>query len=372
MWKYLYFLFFIASFIFSLLLTNLFKKFAQKVGIIDFPSERKIHKTPTPLLGGLGIFFSFFLLITFGIIFVNHGFVPNFVRTYIDGIYSVLPKLLILLLGGILTVIFGIIDDIYQLKPFQKLLLQIITATVVFISGIRITFFIPNIFFSYVITIFWIIFMMNCFNLLDNMDGLSAGVGFITGFILFVFAFEMGQLFIGTILSVFLGSLLGFLIYNFPPAKIFMGECGSSFIGYFLGVVSILLTYYKYEEGQNFLPIFIPLIVFSVPFFDTISVIWIRKKRGYSIFKADKNHLSHRLVNLGMTHKQAVLFIYLLTLATGINALFIKNLNLKGGIGVLLEVIIILIVVGILEFFGRGKNGKVNSFSGFNREEKSI
>ncbi|MCX7917247.1 MAG: undecaprenyl/decaprenyl-phosphate alpha-N-acetylglucosaminyl 1-phosphate transferase, partial [bacterium] len=162
---------------------------------------------------------------------------------------------------------------------------------------------------------------------------------------------------------VFLGSILGFLFYNFPPAKLFMGECGSSFIGYFLGVVSILLTYYKYEESKNFLPIFIPFIVFSVPFFDTLSVMWIRKKRGYSIFTADKNHLSHRLIALGMTNKQAVLFIYLLTLTTGINALILKNLNIFGGIEVIIETIMILSLVAILEFFGRSDDRKNNSFS---------
>lgn len=362
MWEYLYFEFFIISFLISLILTYLSGKLAKKFGIIDIPSERKIHKKPIPLLGGLGIFGSFFLVIAFGIIFVNLGFTPDFIKNYIEGIYSVLPKLLVIILGGIIVIFFGLIDDSYQLKPIQKLLFQIITATIIFFSGIRITFFIHNIFLSYIITIFWIILMMNCFNLLDNMDGLSSGVAFITGLILFIFAIEMKQLFVATILSVFLGSVVGFLFYNFPPAKIFMGECGSSFLGYFLGVISIILTYYKYEESKTFLPIFIPLIVFSVPFFDTLSVIFIRIKRGYPIFKGDKNHLSHRLVLLGMTQKQAVLFIYLLTLTTGINALILKNLNIYGGIGVLIVVILILGIVAILEFFGRRQeDGKTDS-----------
>ncbi|MCM8804903.1 MAG: undecaprenyl/decaprenyl-phosphate alpha-N-acetylglucosaminyl 1-phosphate transferase [Candidatus Omnitrophica bacterium] len=353
MWEYLYLCLFIFSFIISSISTNLFGKLAKKVGIIDIPSERKIHKRPIPLLGGLGIFCSFFLVITFGIIFVNFNFIPKFIKNYIEGIYSVLPKLLTIIFGGIIVIFFGLIDDAYQLKPIQKLLFQIITATIIFFSGIRITFFIPNIFISYIITTFWLILMMNSFNLLDNMDGLSAGVSFITGVILFIFAIEMRQLFVATILSVFLGSVIGFLFYNFPPAKIFMGESGSSFLGYFLGIISIILTYYKYEESKTFLPIFIPLIVFSVPFFDTISVIIMRIKRGYSIFQADKNHLSHRLILLGMTEKQAILFIYLLTLTTGINALVLRNLNIYGGVEVLVEVVLILTIVATLEFFGR-------------------
>lgn len=363
MWKYLYIIFFLISFFISLFLTFLFGKIAKKTGIMAFPSERKIHKKPTPLLGGVGIFCSFFLVIATGILFVNYNFIPNFVKNYIEGIYSVLPKLLSLILCGIIVIFFGLLDDSYELKPIQKLFFQVVTATIVFASGIRITFFISNIILSYLITCLWIILMMNCFNLLDNMDGLSAGVAVITGFILFVFALEMEQLFIATILSVFLGSVCGFLFHNFPPAKIFMGESGSSFLGYFLGIISILLTYYKYEESKTFLPVFIPLIIFSVPFFDTISVIIIRKKRRYPIFKADKNHLSHRLVSIGMTQKQAVLFIYLLTLTTGINALILKNLNIYGGIEVLVEVILILMIVATLEFFGREKNGKINSIS---------
>jgi len=363
MWNYLYLLSFLLSFFLSIFLTFLSGKLAKKAGIIALPSKRKIHKKPTPLLGGIGIFCSFFLVIAFGILFVNFGFVPEFIDRYIDGIYSVLPKLLSIILCGIIVIFFGLLDDSYELKPFQKLFFQFVIGTFVFISGIRITFFIPNIFLSYIITCSWLILMMNCFNLLDNMDGLSSGIAIITGIILFTFALEMGQLFIATILSVFIGSVCGFLFHNFPPAKIFMGESGSSFLGYFLGIVSILLTYYKYEESKTFLPVLIPLIIFSVPFFDTISVIVIRKKRGYSIFTADKNHLSHRLVSLGMTQKQAVLFIYLLTLTTGINALILKNLNIYGGIEVLIEVILILTIVATLEFFGRGKNGKTDSCS---------
>ncbi|MGC8976817.1 MAG: MraY family glycosyltransferase [Candidatus Ratteibacteria bacterium] len=364
MWEYLYLVFFIGSFLISYFFTHLFGKVAKKFNILDIPSERKLHKKPTPLLGGLGIFFSFFLVISSGIIFIRFGFFPEFIKNYIEGIYSVLPKLLVILIGGIIIVFFGLIDDAYQLKPIQKLLFQIFTASFIFFSGIRITFFIQNIFISYLITIFWIVLMMNSFNLLDNMDGLSSGVAFITGLILFIFSVEMKQLFVATILSVFLGSVLGFLLHNFPPAKIFMGECGSAFLGYFLGIISIILTYYRYDESKTFLPVFIPLIVFSVPFFDTISVIFIRLKRKQPVFKGDKNHLSHRLLSLGMNQKQAILFIYLLTLTTGINALVLKNLNIYGGIGILIEVILIIGIAAILEFFGRRQiNGKTDSGS---------
>jgi UDP-GlcNAc:undecaprenyl-phosphate GlcNAc-1-phosphate transferase len=158
----------------------------------------------------------------------------NLLKDISEGIYSVLPKLITIIGWSILVIFFGLIDDSYELKPFPKLLFQLFTATIIFISGIRVSFFISNIFISYLITVFWIVFMMNSFNLLDNMDGLAGGVAFITGLILFIFAYEMHQLFVATILSIFLGSILGFLFHNFHPAKIFMGECGSSLLVIFL------------------------------------------------------------------------------------------------------------------------------------------
>ncbi len=283
---------------------------------------------------------------------VKLGLLPKTLYIHIPGITDTFKKLTTILIGGFIVVSFGLLDDIKGIKPTQKLLLQIIAATIIFFSGMRITFFLPTVFHSYIVTVAWFILIMNSFNLMDNMDGLSAGVAFITGTFLFIFALQMGHLFISTILAVFLGSLAGFLKHNIPPAKIFMGESGSSFIGFFLATSTTLLTFYKYEEHQNFLPLFAPLLIFSILFFDTISVIWIRLKRKLPIFKADKNHTSHRLVNLGMSQKQAVLFIYLLTICTNIGALLLKSLNFSGGILVLIQVFIIISLVGILEFTG--------------------
>lgn len=340
----------------SLLLTFFAGRLAQKTGIVDIPSSRKIHRQPVPLLGGLGIYFSFFLTITAGIAVVKLGFLPEFLGAYIPGIETTFKKLFAIILGGFIVICFGLIDDIRGVNPCQKLFLQIAAAVILFAAGMRVSFFMPTAVHSFILTVAWFVLIMNSFNLMDNMDGLSAGVAFIIGVVLFVFALQMGHLFIATILAVFLGSLLGFLRYNLPPAKIFMGECGSSFIGYFLAASAVLLTFYRYEEAQTFLPLFTPLVIFSILFFDTASVVWIRIKRRLPVFKADKNHLSHRLVNLGMTQKQAVLFIYLLTLCTGIGALLLKSLNIVGGTLVLLQVFIIISMVGILESVSRKRN----------------
>ncbi|MBN1445806.1 MAG: undecaprenyl/decaprenyl-phosphate alpha-N-acetylglucosaminyl 1-phosphate transferase [Candidatus Omnitrophica bacterium] len=355
MWERVYIAAFAASGIISLALTFLSGKIALRFKIMDVPSTRKIHHKPTPLLGGLGIYFSFLFTILAGILIVKSGLIPDFLKIYVPGIESTLKQVIVILLGGAVVVSFGLIDDIKTLKAFHKLILQIVAVIIIFSAGMRVSFFLPDGFQSFIMTVLWFLLMMNSFNLMDNMDGLSAGVAFISGSILFIFAVQMGQLFVATILAVFLGSLLGFLRYNFPPAKIFMGECGSSFIGYFLGTTAILLTFYRYEEHQSFLPVFAPLVIFSVLFFDTLSVIWMRKKRKLPVFRADKNHLSHRLVGLGMTTKQSVLFIYLLTLCTGIGALLLGSLNVFGGIIILLQVFIIIIIVGILELTGRNR-----------------
>lgn len=356
MWNIVYLIGFVSSFFLSVILTPLSGKIARKFNVIDKPSSRKIHKVPMPLLGGLGIFLSIFLTVFTGILFVKMNLIFPDMKIYIPGIMSSLHNLFLILLIGVLVVTFGIFDDVYHLKPFTKLFLQIFISVILFFSDIRVSLFVHNPFISFIITTGWIVFMMNSFNLMDNMDGLSSGVAFICGSILFIFAFQMEQLFIATLLSVFLGSVLGFLIYNFPPAKIFMGECGSSFLGFFLGTLTIVLTFYKYTTSNPLLPFFAPLAIFAVPFFDTLSVIWIRKKRNLPIFKADKNHLSHRLVNLGMSRKQAVIFIYLLAVCTGLGSLLMKNLNVWGCIVILIQVIIVLAVVGILELTGR-ENG---------------
>ncbi|MCM8829578.1 MAG: undecaprenyl/decaprenyl-phosphate alpha-N-acetylglucosaminyl 1-phosphate transferase [Candidatus Omnitrophica bacterium] len=362
MWPYVYIATFLLSATLSFLLTPLSGKIARRCNVISIPSERSVHIHPVPLLGGLGIYFSIFITILAGIYIVNSSFFPASLSQYIPGIRSTMGKLFAILSGGAIVVAFGVIDDIKILRAREKLFLQIIAAIIIFSAGIRISLTGPL--YSFLLTIFWLVLMMNTFNLMDNMDGLSGGVAFISGLILFIFALRMGQLFVATLLALFLGSITGFLKHNFPPAKIFMGECGSAFLGYFLGTVSILLTFYKYDEHQTFLPLFAPLVVFSVLFFDTLSVIWIRRKRGLPIFQADRNHLSHRLVDLGMTNKQAVLFIYLLTICTGIGALLLGSLNIFGGLLILLQVVIILTIVGILEMTGRNKGRDKNGKTG--------
>ncbi|MCX7704952.1 MAG: undecaprenyl/decaprenyl-phosphate alpha-N-acetylglucosaminyl 1-phosphate transferase [bacterium] len=354
MWETVYVCVFLVSMSFSLLLVPVAKKFAIIFDILDHPSPRKIHNLPTPLTGGIALYFSILATIIAGLI--AGRLLPEFFTIYYSGISSVLLKLTIFLTTSAIVVIAGFIDDIYHLKPPVKLGFQIMCGIITFLAGIKISLFSSSVILHLFFTIGWIVVCMNSFNLLDHTNGLAAGVAFIAGTIFFITAAINGQLFIATLLACFLGGVLGFLKYNFPDGKIFLGECGSSFLGYFLGCLAIMGTYYRYQPHQSFLPALSPLLIFSLPFFDTLNVIYIRFKNKKPIFQADTNHISHRLVRLGMSQNQAVGFCYLLTLATGLGALLLSKVNLAGGLVIFIETILILMCVAILESTGR-KNG---------------
>ena len=349
-WKLVYILVFLGSLCLSLMFVPLVKRFAYVFNVLDHPSPRKVHTFPTPLTGGIAVYLSIVGTIIIGL--SGKNLLPYF-SAYSASISSVMPKLAGFLITSAVVVIVGFLDDIYHINPLTKILFQIICGLITFFAGIKISFFSSNLYVHIILTVLWIVVCMNSFNLLDHMNGLAAGVAFIAGSIFFFFSSGNGQLFISTLLACFLGSILGFLRYNFPCAEIFLGECGSSFIGYFLGCLAIMGTYYQYKPDQNFLPVLSPLLIFALPFFDTISVVYIRIKNKKPVFMADTNHLSHRLVRLGMSPMQAVIFCYLLTLACGIGALLLRNLTTSGGIIVFCQTLLILVCVALLESTGR-------------------
>jgi UDP-GlcNAc:undecaprenyl-phosphate GlcNAc-1-phosphate transferase len=218
---------------------------------------------------------------------------------------------------------------------------------------------------AFVVSVLWIVGLVNSFNMLDNMDGLSAGVAAIAAAILAAAALltprpdnHQPQLFVAGFLLLFVGSLLGFLWHNRPPARLFMGDAGSYLIGYLLAMATLTATFAGGglpPPASGYAGVLAPLCVMAVPIYDTASVVLIRLRQGRSPFVGDKSHFSHRLVNLGMTKTQAVLTIYLATATCGLGALLLHEVDAIGAVLIVLLVACTLLLVGILESTGQGR-----------------
>jgi UDP-GlcNAc:undecaprenyl-phosphate GlcNAc-1-phosphate transferase len=344
----------------SLIFVPLAKKLAIRWNIHDQPGERKIHHTPKPYLGGVAIYLSFLIVLITNLIFFlvlkDQANVQSFLPI-LQGQYSLLvkvwPQLAAILVGASIIVIVGVIDDINAtlISPKLKLVFQTIAAVIAVYAGVAITFF-PYDWMDWLFSIMWIVLITNSFNLLDNMDGLSSGVAAISAFIFVSVSVYQGQIFMALILSVFIGSILGFLKYNYHPSSIFMGDAGSLFLGYMLATLTIATSYVT-PESSSLLPALMPVVILSIPLFDTISVIIIRVKEHRPIYVGDKRHLSHRLVDMGFSPRSAVNTIYLLTFTIGLAAFLLPYLSIRLSILVFAQVIIILIIISILMFVGK-------------------
>ncbi|MNO49926.1 putative undecaprenyl-phosphate N-acetylglucosaminyl 1-phosphate transferase [compost metagenome] len=295
-------------------LTPLVKKFAFKVGAVDVPNARKVHTRIMPRLGGLGIYLSFIIALFILLPFIPDTFTVrevNFVKAF--------------LVGGSMIVLLGALDDRFDLPAKLKFVIQIATAcVVVFGFDIRLEFAnIPFHTYSSVeswiaipFTILWIVGVTNAINLIDGLDGLAAGVSAIAIGTIAVMAFIMGNIVVALLCLLLLGSIIGFLFFNFHPAKIFMGDSGSLFLGFSLALLSLLG--FKQVAIVSFLT---PLILIGVPLSDTMFAIlrrWMQKK---PIFSPDKGHLHHCLRELGFSHRQTVLIIYSIAAFFGVLAI---------------------------------------------------
>ena len=216
----------------------------------------------------------------------------------------------------------------------------------------RVTLFLPNAFLSYLLTVVWIVTLTNAMNFLDNMDGLCAGIGLVcAGLFAFLAALQQ-QYFVCLLALALAGALLGFLPHNFKPATIFLGDAGSHFVGYMLAVMPVLGTFYQ-DGTPTLLPVLIPLLVLAVPLFDLVMVMGIRLRRGQPVHVGDVNHLSHRLVRVGLPQSWAVVLIYLITLTLGLGATILLWSELTAALIVLVQAVCILAVVTLLEQLGQ-------------------
>lgn len=362
MWYLFYAYNFILSFALSLALTWGAIAVSRKWGIYDRPGERKVHGRNMPVLGWVGILGGILGAIAVNVLILrwasgNYGYLNVMGRdviNYIPGFYRKFPKLVGITIGGFIVILLGLYDDMRNLSPLKKLAGQVLAALTLVAFDIRITFFIPNYLASTVMTVAWVVLLMNAFNLLDNMDGLSGGVAFIAAVLFFFAVASLRQFFISSMLSILAGAILGFLVFNFNPAKIFMGDAGSMFLGYIIAALTVAATFYQKIVPTHF-SVIMPLLILAVPLYDTISVVVIRIKNRKPVYVGDRNHFSHRLTMLGMSHKGAVLFIYLVSFAAGVPALFLPFVGLTGAALILLQTLSIVSIVAFLEYYSRTK-----------------
>ena len=300
---------------------------AYKIGAVDVPTDgRRMHKKPIPRLGGLAVFVAF---VVSALVYCE-----------------MTPVLLSLLLGGLMIVIIGMIDDVFRIKPYAKLIIQLIAAVFPIMEGVTIDFFSVGGqtfelgMWSKPITLLWILLVTNAVNLIDGLDGLSCGVSAICSFSLLLVTLTFGQSLNSVLLCAILaGACLGFLPYNSNPAKIFIGDTGAMFLGYTMSVISISGVF-KVHATLSFL---IPMSIFGLPLFDTIFAVFRRLLHGQAPWHADRGHIHHRLIDLGFNQKQSVHILYAISGMLGLSALLFTRESLFGMILILVVSLLILL-----------------------------
>lgn len=311
----------ITAFLVALITTPIVKSLAQKWGAVDVPKDgRRMHDHPIPRMGGLAIFLGFLLSVIL--------FIP-FVQT--DGLGMQLQGML---LGAVIIVVLGILDDIYALPALPKLIVQIVAAVIAVCSGNVIdTISNPNIFsndlywelgwLSIPVTVIWIVAVTNAVNLIDGLDGLACGVSTISSMTVLVIALTVAEPTVAVLMACLAGGCIGFLPYNTNPAKIFMGDTGSTFLGYVLAVVSIQ-GLFKYYTLISFV---VPFLMLGLPIFDTCFAFIRRIAHGQSPMHADRSHIHHRLIDMGLNQKQAVAVLYVISAILGLSAVVLTTIG---------------------------------------------
>jgi len=343
------------SFVLSVFLCAIARVVAPWFGLVDRPGGRKAHRAPTPLAGGVAIWLTVVLIIGLGALALGPGraYLPASVAIHAGGAWERVGQLSLILGLASLIMAMGLADDRVGLGWKLRLGVQTALATILVVSGIRLTLFKPFDLpvLSGAITVLWIVGLTNSFNFLDNMDGLAAGVGLIAASLFVAAQVEVEGRFVPALLLVLVGALAGFLVHNRYPARLFMGDAGSNFLGFLLGTLTVVGTFTRPEQGYSPYGVLTPLLVMAVPLYDTVSVILIRIREGRSPFEADRRPFSHRLVDRGLTPPLAVRTIYLVTLAGGLGALLLPRRSMDAlGAGVVVgQTVCLLGVVALLE-----------------------
>lgn len=329
---------FVVALIVSFVVTPFVILLAEKTGAMDAPNARKVHKKPVPRIGGLGIYAGFMAAIIF--VAIKFGLNDEMIKETVG-----------LVVSGSLIVALGLADDYKNLPAKVKLLGQICAAVVlVMLFDVRIDF-VTDPFGDYIyldnfpiphlaipVTIFWLVGLTNTVNLIDGLDGLAAGVASIASFTILLIALEQNFILVAVLTAALAGAAVGFLKYNFHPAKIFMGDTGSMFLGFMLAGISVTGA----VKSVATIALIVPIFALGLPILDTTFAIVRRLRGGVPIFKPDKGHLHHRLLSVGFTQRQAVLLMYVISALFGLSAIALTAVSYQ------IAVIILLVVVAAI------------------------
>ena len=314
-----------ASFCLALILTPLVRAYARRFGFVAVPKTDRWHKKPTAMLGGVAIWLAVVII----------SFVFSLQITYGKEI----------LLASTFLFLVGLVDDLIHVKPYQKLIGQILGAAYVVYYGLSLPWTNSKLL-NMALAIFWLIGITNAINLLDNMDGLASGIAIIAAGFLALSFVNSGQSTEALILLIFAGGLLGFLVYNSNPASIFMGDCGSMFVGFFLA--SSALINLSGGRSRSLVPVLaVPILILFIPIFDTTFVTVLRKLSGRAASQGGRDHTSHRLVALGMSERNAVLMLYGFAGLSGVLAILVQRTRLDVSLAAIAGFTIVLTLVGV-------------------------
>ena len=314
-----------ASFCLALVLTPLVRAFARHYGFVAVPKTDRWHKKPTAMLGGIVIWLAVVITILSFQLKTTYGKQ--------------------ILLASTFLFLVGLVDDLIHIKPYQKLIGQILGSAYVVYYGLSLPWT-GSVLLNMALAIFWLIGITNAINLLDNMDGLASGIAVVAAGFLSLSFLNTGQFTEALLLLIFAGALLGFLVYNSNPASIFMGDCGSMFVGFFLA--SSALINVSGGRSRSFLPVLaVPILVLFIPIFDTTFVTVLRKLSGRAASQGGRDHTSHRLVALGMSERKAVFMLYGFAALSGLLAILVQRARLDISLAAIAGFTILLTLIGV-------------------------
>lgn len=317
-------LIFIVALVLSLVFTPLVRLLAIRLNIMDHPNPIKTHRAPIAYLGGVAIYLAFILAIILALV-----------------LGLPFKEISVIIIGATLIMILGLVDDLHPLSFKTKLVLEVLIASILIVFDIRIKFITPD-YIAVILTILWVVGVTNALNIIDIMDGLSSGVAVIAALAFLFINPPSEQTYVNYTAAALAGAALGFLRYNFPPARIFMGDAGSLVLGFVLAVLSIGTSY----SHVNNIALYAPILILGIPIYDTFLVMILRLKRGKNIFHGSLDHFALRLEKLGFSRSKVVLTSYIVSVCLSTAALMISKVNIYWAIAIYVLVALFSITIG--------------------------